>query len=187
MKTAVNFFQKKKRDEKNTQLTIASSVIGSCVGATVGGLGGALVGAINGAVTSAVGAAILQTSFDGYDIGEATEMGAVGQCIAAAAFGLILGGLTGVLRGNHGQSATSAFVTTAGTIIAGGALGKAIFNDDMELDKLWAASILGYAVIGIPIILSLAVCIFVCGLLTASLPSCTSSESDEDDKIANNL
>lgn len=167
------------------KLTLTGRAIGCGIGATVGGGMGALAGALNGSVTNAVGAAILNTNYDGYDVSEATKMGAVGECIVAASLGVILGGINGGFPNNRAQSLISSILAVA-VIIGGNALGEAIFDDaDMELDKLWAASILGYAVIGIPVVLTLALCILACQSLNASLSICTSG-LDNDEESENN-
>ena len=139
-----------------------------------GFFGGAIVGgaisAALGAAAGATGAAILKAShYDGYDVDEATQMGAIGSAILGGGVAAIKGALAGCCETNTTNSdKKNGFITStilyAGDMVLGGLTGYGVMNATsataMNLGQTAAALAVGSAVTMIPVILvTMCICL----------------------------
>ena len=134
-----------------------------------GFFGGAIVGgaisAALGAAAGATGAAILKAShYDGYDVDEATQMGAIGSAILGGGANAIGGALwsCGLFKNNSDKDNGShilALISYVGSQVLGGLTGYGVMNamhaTDMNIGQTAAALAVGGAVTLIPAIIVL--------------------------------
>jgi hypothetical protein len=180
---------------------MGSKAVGCAVGGSTGAvLGGLVTGGLNaawGAASGAVGSAVLAAGYVGYEVLEATQMGAVGNAILAVPLGTCVGGIAGGLIGcglfgnnnkgsqdnktKSGNGCVSA-VMHVGLQTLGGVVGWAVMNAGdaetiMNLSQTAAALATGSAITLLP-----AACITTCIAIPLVLGgiACATSCFDND-------